>query len=99
MMPSGKEGPSAIAFARRPVIGPTYDERLIIKLILVGNSRNDRALAREEAKHLLSDLHANDVSLVRFVTAAHQGSCSGVCPPPLPRRYGSSWLTGVMPTS
>ncbi|MBV9281571.1 MAG: hypothetical protein JOZ41_15940, partial [Chloroflexi bacterium] len=85
VMPDGKEGPYTIAFARRPVVGPDYDERLIVKLAAVRNGLNDRRLAEEEARRLVADVHARGVSLV---TVRYGGSpgflLRGLPPTPAP---------------
>jgi hypothetical protein len=72
-MPGGKEGPYTLAFAHRPVVGPNYGERLIIRLAMVANDVNDRAVAKEEAKRLVTGLHAKGVSLV----PVHYGGSPG----------------------
>jgi hypothetical protein len=87
-LPAGKEGPCTLAFARLPVIGPDYDERLIVKLVMVENTTNDRALARQYAATFVRGYHSTHVSMK---DASYGGAPAmvihGLPPTPRPTAY------------
>lgn len=62
-LPAGNEGPCTLSFARRTLSHLQYDVRLIIKLVELGNTTNDRALAEEYANSFVRAYHATHATL------------------------------------
>jgi hypothetical protein len=61
-LPAGAEGPCSLAFGRRST-GLDYDERLIVKVVEIGKTARDRALAHGYALRLVHSVHASRATL------------------------------------
>jgi hypothetical protein len=85
---ASREGPCTLAFARRPVPGQSYDERLIVKIVEVGNTTHDRALAQAYARSFVGRFHTQGV---RVTNATYGGAPAvvirGLPPTPRPAVY------------